>query len=110
MFLQKVINLIIFINNKKLYFLKNRVLFVGIIINIYKLYLLKTNKMTKIENKILEPIDYTELLGEYSNMWVVLSFDEKEVLKVGKTYEELLDFVEKGITMFIPDLKYAYAP
>jgi hypothetical protein len=51
----------------------------------------------------IEPIDFTELLANYSKKWVVLSFDEKEVLKSGNTYDEIMDYSDKGIVMLVPD-------
>jgi hypothetical protein len=51
----------------------------------------------------LEPIDFTELLADYSKKWVVLSFNEKEVLKSGNSYEEIMDCSDKGIVMLVPD-------
>jgi len=65
-------------------------------------------KSKKLE--ILEPVDLSELLVEYSKMWVILSFDEKSVLKSGKTYEEVSDLADQGIAMLVPDLEYPFAP
>lgn len=53
--------------------------------------------------KYFEPIDFTELLADYSKKWVVLSFTEDEVLKSGDTYEEIMDYTDKGIAMLVPD-------
>ncbi|RPI18490.1 MAG: hypothetical protein EHM58_05395 [Ignavibacteriae bacterium] len=59
-----------------------------------------------MENKSgngLEPQDFTQLLKDYSNKWVVLSFDEKEVIKSGDAYDDIMDFTDKGIVMLVPD-------
>lgn len=66
--------------------------------------------MENKEIEILEPIDFSVLLAEYSKMWVVLSFDETKVIKAGKTYDEIRDFAEKGIAMLVPDYDYPFAP
>jgi hypothetical protein len=67
--------------------------------------------MNKYSNiKPLEPIDFTELLADYSKKWVVLSFDEKEVLKSGNTYDEIMDFSDKGVVMLVPDYSTPIIP
>lgn len=65
-------------------------------------------KSKKLE--ILEPVDLSVLLADYSKMWVILSFDEKSVLKSGKTYEEVSGLADQGIAMLVPDLEYPFAP
>ena len=62
------------------------------------------------QRKEIEPIDFTELLADYSKKWVVLSFDEKEVLKSGNTYEEIMDYSDKGIVMLVPDYSMPLVP
>ena len=66
--------------------------------------------MVNKELEILEPIDLTELLAEYSKMWVVLSFDETKVIKAGNNYDEVREFAEQGITMLVPDYEFPFAP
>ncbi len=65
-------------------------------------------KNKKLE--ILEPVDLSELLADYSKMWVILAYDEKSVLKSGKTYEEVSDLADQGIAMLVPDLEFPIAP
>jgi hypothetical protein len=67
--------------------------------------------MTGNSNKTpVEPIDFTALLADYSKKWVVLSFDEKEVLKSGSTYEEIIDYSDKGIVMPVHDYSTPVIP
>lgn len=58
----------------------------------------------------IQPQDLSELLEQYSNMWVVLSYDETAVLKAGKSYEDIIEYADKGISMFVPDYIYPVAP
>lgn len=57
-----------------------------------------------------EPLDFTELLADYSKKWVVLSFDEKEVLKSGNTYDDIMDYSDKGIVLLVPDYSIPIVP
>lgn len=66
--------------------------------------------MENKELEILQPIDLSELLAEYSKMWVILSFDETKVIKAGNSYDEVSDFSEQGITMLVPDYQFPFAP
>ena len=40
-------------------------------------------------NGILNPIDLTNLLEGYEGKWVIISFDEKTILKSGENLDEL---------------------
>ncbi len=60
--------------------------------------------------KHTEPVDFTELLANYSKKWVVLSFTEDKVLKSGNTYEEIMDYTDKGISMLVPDYSVPFVP
>lgn len=62
------------------------------------------------QRKDIEPIDFTELLADYGKKWVVLSFNEKEVLKSGNSYEEIMDYSDKGIVMLVPDYSTPFVP
>ena len=61
-------------------------------------------------NKNNKVIDLTEILADYSGKWVVLSYDEKHVLKSGNSLDEISDFIKKGVVMLVPDYEYAYSP
>lgn len=55
-----------------------------------------------------EPIDFSELLADYSGKWIVLSFVETKVIKSGDTYDDIIDSTDKGIAMLVPDYSYPY--
>ena len=55
-------------------------------------------------------IDLTEVLEGYSNKWVILSKDNKKVLKSGDTLDEINKFSDMGIIMLVPDYNYSFTP
>lgn len=62
------------------------------------------------KNKNITPIDFTTLLADYSKKWVVLTFSEDAVLKSGDSYEEIVDYSNKGIVLLVPDFSVPLVP
>ncbi|HRE39939.1 MAG TPA: hypothetical protein PLG90_01305 [Ignavibacteria bacterium] len=57
-----------------------------------------------------EPIEMSELLSEYQNKWVVLSFDETKVLSSSDKLSDLKDYLDKGIFMKVPNINEILIP
>lgn len=55
-------------------------------------------------------IDLTKVLKDYSGKWVILSKDDKQVLKSGNSLDEIIDYAELGVIMLVPDYRYSYSP
>jgi len=55
-------------------------------------------------------IDLTEILKDYSEKWVVLTYDNKKVLKSSKNVEDLKDYYDKGILFFVPNQNFSFCP
>lgn len=62
-----------------------------------------------MDNKENINIDFSELLKDLDNKWVVLSEDSTEVLAVADDLEEIDETIE-GVLMKVPDSKSYFAP
>jgi len=60
-------------------------------------------------NKNNEVIDFTEISEKYSGKWVILS-NNNEVLKSGDTFDDIIEFIDLGITMLVPNINYTFSP
>jgi len=61
----------------------------------------------KKENDV---IDLSNVLENYDGKWVILSKDNKQVLKSGKTFDDIIEYVNLGIALLVPDSRYSYSP
>lgn len=60
------------------------------------------------KNGISEPVDLTKVLEGYEGKWVVISEDEKSVIKSADNLEELAEYTDKGIIMLVPETDYLF--
>ena len=61
-------------------------------------------------NKKIEPIDFSKISKEYERKWVVIAKNNKDVIKSGDTIKDLTDFIDKGIVVYVPSIKYTISP
>lgn len=62
-----------------------------------------------MENKENRNIDFSELLKDLDNKWVILSEDSTEVLAVADDLDDIED-ITLGVLMKVPDSKSYLAP
>ena len=68
------------------------------------------NFMENSKSNIVEPIDFTLLSDKYEEKWVVLSVQDKEVIKSGNSINDLSEYLDKGIVVYVPNTKYTFSP
>lgn len=62
-----------------------------------------------MDNEENKNIDFSELLKDLDNKWVVLSKDSTKVLAVADDLEEIDEAIE-GVLMKVPDSKSYFTP
>ena len=66
--------------------------------------------MFKKRKRSINPIDLSEVLRDYENEWVVLSYDYKSVLHSGEKAEDVFAWSDKGIVMKVPRFDGSFTP
>lgn len=57
-----------------------------------------------------EPIDFSELLWDYEDEWVVISRDKTKVLAHAKEFEDIEKYLLEGISLKVPKFEAAFIP
>jgi hypothetical protein len=50
-----------------------------------------------------DPLDYTDLVKDYSSQWIIISEDNSKVIAHGNTPEEIMAYKDQGVIMKVPD-------
>jgi|GEM_PF-2807447 hypothetical protein len=62
----------------------------------------------KKENNSIEPIDLTKVLENISEKWIIISDDYKTIIKQSDSIDDLKDYFNQGILMFVPNPNYGF--
>ena len=62
------------------------------------------------ENTKMTPLDLSSLLDGLDGKWVILSEEYDKVLRVGKSLEDILQYVAEGIVMRVERTDQVYSP
>jgi len=50
-----------------------------------------------------DPLDYTDLVKDYSSKWIIISEDNSRIIAYGDTPEEIMEHKDEGIIMKVPE-------
>lgn len=53
-------------------------------------------------------LDYTQLLSGFEGKWVVISHDQKSILKSGNDIDAISEYIDKGIVMLVPESEHLF--
>ncbi|HLF13551.1 MAG TPA: hypothetical protein VI932_01510 [Bacteroidota bacterium] len=58
----------------------------------------------------MAPLDLTKILADFEGKWVVLSLDNTKVLHSGDSLDEIEEFTDEGIVMYVNVFDGAFSP